>query len=210
MSNNNKRNLSVCFIIFALFLSCNRKSPEINSLNDTDFNTNQIDEKYLEPDIENNNTEDINSYIEMKIHEDSYLKHESAALITPDNNIWTFGRTIDQSFLEKENTTAYTDVFTRSGGPYFGPIAAMEDEYLKIGWNRHGVIFYIEALSNDVLTFDGIRLGDSKEKILNVLGVPFIEYEDLFKYVCKEQEPEWLLFSFEDDIVTKIILLLFF
>jgi len=56
MSNNNRKNLSVCFIIFALLFSCNRRSPEVNSLDDADSNANQVDEKYLELDIDNNNT----------------------------------------------------------------------------------------------------------------------------------------------------------
>ena len=211
----------IAFLILLFFPVCNRERyPPVSTRIEVIIEEESGNEGLNLIQQENNyiTSEEMNLYnvIEtsevsvMKIHENSWLAIESLALITPDGSSWSFGRIVDESFFERENTTAFTDVFTRSGGPIFGPIPAMQDEYLKIGWDRRGVVFYIEALSSDVKTFDGIRLRDTKEKVIDILGLPLIEYEDLFKYVNDENEPQWLLFTFENDSVTSIILLLFF
>jgi hypothetical protein len=63
-----------------------------------------------------------------------------------------------------------------------------------------------EVLSDKVMTADGIVLGDSKEKVLNALGVPFIEKDNYFRYQNDDFEIAGILFQFENEIIAGIIL----
>jgi len=204
-------------VIFGVLLflpGCNRARPSINST-PTDFVLVESDNQGIEKS-EIIRQEEIHDFTEItvpsaqvyirKINEDSRIEIESVSVSTPDGETWYIGRRITEEFIEKANTIISTDLF----GITFGPIDGFEDNLLRIGWNNRNRVLYIEVLSDKIKTKDGIALGDSKEKVLDILGIPYIEVvnEDVnqLRYDNTDFEVRGLLFQFDNDIVIKIYL----
>jgi hypothetical protein len=109
-------------------------------------------------------------------------------IITPDGEKWFIGKTVK----EEANTQVISTLF----GVPFGPIDGLYNNHIKIGWNNRNRILYIEALSPEVKTQDGIVIGDTKERVLTILGVPYIEKPDEYRYQNIDFELIGIIFQF--------------
>jgi hypothetical protein len=137
-----------------------------------------------------------------KVNTQSYIDIGSIAVLTPDGNRWFIGKKLDSNFTEKTNGTISSDLFERK----FGPLNGYRDELMQVGWNNQNRVVYIEVFSDSITTKDGISLGDTKEKILQTLGVPYIETLNEWRYWNLEFEVVGIIFQFENGRVIKMIL----
>jgi len=137
------------------------------------------------------------------IHYDSYLNPESLIVIIENGDQWSIYQRLDEDTTNQSNGE-YGCTLVHN---YFGPMPGIKNSNWIIGWNNQNIILYIEILSTDVMTIDGLKIGMTKEDVIEALGVPFIEYEDRFRYQNSENEVCGILFVFDDDgIIERIIL----
>ena len=211
MNKNNWYILMIFLFLFLFLFGCEKEKAITNSnppdliiptLEDQDVEeAGKFHLEYSENDIEGSSQSGIQTTLR-KINYHSRLELESISVIVPDGDIWYIWKSVDEGFTEKANTVVVTDIFDVA----FGPIDGFENEFLRIGWNNRNRVMYIEVLSNEVITHDGIRLGHSKEKIIDILGDPFIKDSDQFRYQNIDFEVAGMLFLFENNVVTKIYL----
>jgi hypothetical protein len=109
---------------------------------------------------------------------------------------------LEGGFIRNTNTSISTDLF----GVPFGPLDGYKNGLFQVGWNNQNRVLYFEILSNSVTTQDGLKIGDTKDRVLEFLGVPFIETSSIYRFQNIEFEVIGILFQFENDRVAKIIL----
>ncbi|MDR2478409.1 MAG: hypothetical protein LBD48_03745 [Treponema sp.] len=139
-------------------------------------------------------TDQENKFI---VNDQSKFEIESAMIITPDSEKWFIGKTVK----EEANTQIISTLF----GVPFGPIDGLYNNHIKIGWNNRNRILYIEVLSSEVKTQDGIVIGDTKERVLSILGIPYIEKINEYRYQNIDFELIGIIFQFCGNRVSKII-----
>ena len=137
------------------------------------------------------------------INYDSYLNPESLIIITENGNQWSIYQQVDEDTTNLSNGE-YGCTLVHG---HFGPMPGVKNSNWIIGWNNQNIILYIEILSTDVMTIDGLKIGMTKEDVIEALGVPFIEYEDRFRYQNSENEVCGILFVFNDGSVIERIIL---
>jgi hypothetical protein len=127
---------------------------------------------------------------ESAINRDSYLAPTSVAMVLPSGQSLSIGASISDEIRAKSNTTITTSLL----GVPFGPISGFVDADIRIGWNNRDHIVYIEALSNSVSTFDGIRIGSTRTDVISTMGNPYVEGDSVLRYQNSEAEVIGILF----------------
>ena len=146
---------------------------------------------------------DLSSGDSVVYHEDSQIRRESVSILTKTGKKMWIGQRVDHKLISKSNVVIETDMF----GVPFGPIPGFADKNTKVGWNNQKRILYVEALSREVATSDGLRIGATKEDVLKALGIPIMESASTFRYQNTEYEVLGILFLFDQNgRVERIIL----
>jgi hypothetical protein len=152
--------------------------------------------------LTNLNAQDSTQRNDRKVNRMSYINMESIAIITPDGERWFMGKKLDDIFTRKANTSISSDLF----GVKFGPINGFKSELMQIGWNNQNRVLYIEVFSRAIKTNDGLAIGDTQEKVLKTLGLPYIETSNQYRYQNVDFEVVGIIFQFENERIKKIIL----
>ena len=179
------RKMPLLFISCFLLFYCTRQNNFKNLL---PTETNIINDKAV-----------IN---EASINANSFIAPDSIAVINREGEKWFIGQVVNDDVIRKSNIQIDSALF----GVVFGPIKGYVDDNIKIGWNNQNRILYIELLSGNFETIDGIRLGDSKEKIKDALGLPYSESSNEYRYQNIEFEVIGIIFQFIDDRASNIVL----
>jgi hypothetical protein len=198
----------LCILFCFCFICCINKKTQTAELENAEQSNDQSSKASEIIQHELNNIDMLNqtsSSIQAdtrKINQHSRLELESVSVTTLEGDVWYIGKDVNEEYTKMSNTIITTSIF----GVPFGPIDGCEDEQLKIGWNNRNRVLYVEVLSNKVKTYDGISLGDTKEKVIELLGDPYIEEYNQFRYQNIDFEMIGILFQFEEGVVTKIFL----
>lgn len=208
---NRKIELLVVFFIFLFLVGCSKQKSDTNFvqngilLEQTDDQSNKASE-IIQPERNNGDiliqAQPIIQVDTVKMNRHSRLELESISVTTPEGDVWYIWKDVSEEYTKISNTIVTTSIF----GVPFGPIDGYENEQLKIGWNNRNRVLYVEVLSNKVKTFDGITLGDTKEKVIDLMGDPYIEDYNQLRYQNIDFEMAGILFQFERGIITKIFL----
>jgi hypothetical protein len=152
--------------------------------------------------LTNLNAQDNTQGNDRKVNRASYINIESIAIITPDGERWFMGKKLDGIFTSKANVSISSDLF----GVKFGPINGFKSDLMQVGWNNQNRVLYIEVFSRDVKTNDGLAIGNTREKVLETLGSPYIETYNQYRYQNMDFEVVGIIFQFENERILKIIL----
>jgi hypothetical protein len=152
---------------------------------------------------ESKDQSNTNSDVQAIYHTESRLRRESVSIIMKNGGRWSIGQSVDEKIFAKSNVVIKTDIFNVP----FGPINGYVDANVKIGWNNRKKVLYVEAVSTEVKTSDGLRIGATKEDVVNILGIPFMEKSNIYRYQNTEFEVIGVLFIFDKkNIVERIIM----
>jgi hypothetical protein len=139
----------------------------------------------------------------MTVNPDSKLDRKSVALLTEGGETISIGAIVSDELIDKSNAVVTSDEL----GVPFGPITGFANSDTLIGWNNQRRIIYVELFSRRVATFDGIRIGATREEIVRILGAPYIEKASGIRYQNTETENVGILFVFNAfQIVVRIVL----
>lgn len=152
--------------------------------------------------ITNLNAQDNAQGSDRKVNRESRINIESIAITTPDGERWFMGKKVDDGFTQKANTSISSDLF----GVKFGPIKGLKNDLMQVGWNNQNRVTYIEIFSRTIKTNDGLAIGDTKETVLETLGLPYIETSNQYRYQNIDFEVVGIIFQFENERIIKIIL----
>jgi hypothetical protein len=113
-------------------------------------------------------------------------------MVLPSGQSLSIGASVSDEVRGKSNTTITTSLL----GVPFGPIDGFIDADIRIGWNNRDHIVYVEALSDSVSTFDGIRIGSTRTDVINRMGKPYVDGDSVLRYQNSEAEVIGILFLF--------------
>ncbi len=135
--------------------------------------------------------------------ESASINFSSLRIVRQSGDSITLGDRVSEVIKTKSNTEVETGMF----GVRFGPIDGYDDDDIKFAWNNQDRIMYIEALNDTVITVDGLKIGSSREEVLQTFGIPTIEYSNgTLRYQNIDYELVGIQFEFEDNIVTRLVL----
>ncbi len=136
-------------------------------------------------------------------NETASIEFSSVNVILPDGAVISIGDIVSEDMKKKSNSIIETRIFHVR----FGPIDAYKTDNIQIGWNNQNRIIFLEVLNDTIVTADGLKLGDTREKVLSILGSPTFEYSDgALRFENIDYELVGMLFHFENNKVSRLIL----
>jgi len=133
----------------------------------------------------------------------SVFNVSSASVQTEHGGNWFIGQTVGSDLITSSNVK----ISTNELGVQFGPIEGFKDDDVTIGWNNQRKVVFIEINSLSVKTVDGVKKKLGKNDVFKLLGVPFVDKTNQWRYQNTEFEVVGMIINFDNNgIVEKIII----